>query len=78
MEGNYRFYPSGEALRGFSVAGTGGFSHVGDDSACEGIFDDCTDSRARTTRRAVRHAGPPVVHRGVARGQNLMPKTIGM
>lgn len=44
VEGKYRFYPSGEALRGFSVAGTGGFSHVGDDSACEGIFDDCTDS----------------------------------
>ena len=45
VEGKYRFYPSGEALRGFSVAGTGGYTHVGDDDACDdSFFDDCTDS----------------------------------
>ena len=27
----FRFYPSGEALRGFSVAGTGGYAHVSED-----------------------------------------------
>ena len=50
MEGKFRFYPNGEALRGFSVAGTGGFSNVSDDDGCDdSIFDDCADSGTALT-----------------------------
>jgi hypothetical protein len=31
VEGKFRFYPNGQALRGFSVAGTVGYSHVSED-----------------------------------------------
>ena len=31
VEGKFRFYPNGEALRGFSVAGTAGYSHIAED-----------------------------------------------
>lgn len=31
VEGKFRFYPNAEALRGFSVAGTAGYSHVDED-----------------------------------------------
>ena len=38
-----RFYPSGEGLRGFSVAGTAGYAHVNDDVFLDDCLFDCGD-----------------------------------
>ena len=41
LDAKLRFYPNGEALRGFSVAGTAGYTHVrAEDSFI--CFEDCT------------------------------------
>ena len=46
-EAKYRFYPQAKSLRGFSIGGTAGFTHVSadyDDFGCD--FYDCGDDTA--------------------------------